>query len=80
MSQLALVTQVDLSTVGRYIALNTPGLLSAAIKINVAGNHDPYDLLFFVVVLVGSLWILLIDAMVEMYFSGTTFNNDIAAV
>ncbi|HET6647047.1 MAG TPA: hypothetical protein VFH01_06940 [Pyrinomonadaceae bacterium] len=69
-----------LSTEGLYLAPNTPGPLRAAIKINVAGNHDPYDLLILVVVLVRGLWILLIDAMVEMYFSGTTFNNDIAAV
>ncbi|HET9788069.1 MAG TPA: hypothetical protein VFP47_13085 [Pyrinomonadaceae bacterium] len=69
-----------LSTEGLYLTPNTPGPLRAAIKINVAGNHDPYDLLILVVVLVRGLWILLIDAMVEMYFSGTTFNNDIAAV
>jgi len=65
--------------VSSYFALIADRFLSA-VKSNIASDHNAHDPLFCVLAFMGILWILLINAMVKMYFGGAAFDNDIAPV
>jgi hypothetical protein len=62
-----------------YLAFESIGKL-IAVESFVAGDDDPCDLQGIVFALLGISWVLLEKSVVEMYFSRTTFDDDVVAV